>query len=65
MDFVNKMTGGGSNENEQSGEGNKQSSGGGFLGGLGDKINSMAGGGQASEKNEEYINPRYRPMRLR
>lgn len=29
--------------------------GGGFLGGLGDKINSAAGGGKESEKNEDYL----------
>jgi len=31
------------------------SSGGGFLGGLGDKFNSAAGGGRESEKNEDYL----------
>jgi len=29
--------------------------GGGFLGGLGDKLNSAAGGGKESEKNEDYL----------
>ena len=29
--------------------------GGGFLGGLGDKFNSAAGGGRESEKNEDYL----------
>lgn len=29
--------------------------GGGFLGGIGDKINSAAGGGKESEKNEDYL----------
>ena len=36
--------------------GNKESSGGGgFLGGIGDKLNSAAGGGKESEKNEDYL----------
>lgn len=65
MDFVNKMTGGGNsnsnanaNSNEQ-GQNQQQSSsssgGGGFLGGIGDKLNSAAGGGRESEKNEDYL----------
>ena len=29
--------------------------GGGFLGGIGDKLNAAAGGGPASEKNEDYL----------
>lgn len=33
----------------------QQSGGGGFLGGLGDKFNSAAGGGRESEKNEDYL----------
>lgn len=33
----------------------QQSSGGGFLGGIGDKLNSAAGGGRESEKNEDYL----------
>ena len=66
MDFVNKFTGGdqqgqNQNQNQQQGQGqNEQSSssssgGGGFLGGIGDKLNSAAGGGKESEKNEDYI----------
>lgn len=59
MDFVNKMTGSGSNdknENEPTNTSSEQSSsGGGFLGGIGDKLNSAAGGGRASEKNEDYL----------
>jgi hypothetical protein len=62
MDFVNKFTGG-DNKNQQSNEqstqgssGQQQSSGsGGFLGGIGDKLNSAAGGGKESEKNEDYL----------
>ncbi|RMZ73994.1 hypothetical protein GMOD_00004812 [Pyrenophora seminiperda CCB06] len=63
MDFVNKLAGGNSNNsgqsaNEQAVNDQKpqQSSGsGGFLGGLGDKLNSAAGGGRESEKNEDYL----------
>jgi hypothetical protein len=33
----------------------KSSGGGGFLGGLGEKFNSAAGGGKESEKNEDYL----------
>jgi hypothetical protein len=33
----------------------QSSSSGGFLGGLGDKINSAAGGGAQGEKNEDYL----------
>lgn len=40
-------------QNAQSGEQN--SGGGGFLGGIGDKLNSAAGGGKESEKNEDYL----------
>jgi hypothetical protein len=66
MDFVNKLAGGGGNKQGQSvneqvvqGQGSgseQQSSGsGGFLGGIGDKLNSAAGGGKESEKNEDYL----------
>ena len=40
-------------EAPQSGE--QGSSEGGFLSGIGDKINSAAGGGKESEKNEDYL----------
>jgi hypothetical protein len=60
MDFVNKFAGG--NSNQQQGEqpvqgsaSGEQKSGGGFLGGIGDKLNSAAGGGRESEKNEDYV----------
>jgi len=52
---------GGNNDNKQAQhQGNAQQSGsgsggGGFLGGLGDKFNSAAGGGRESEKNEDYL----------
>ena len=64
MDFVNKAMGGGNSQNTQ-GQGtgnsvneqvaNDKSSGGGFLSGIGDKLNSAAGGGKESEKNEDYL----------
>jgi hypothetical protein len=59
MDFVNKLAGGNSNQqtNEQpvqgSSSGEQQS--GGFLGGIGNKLNAAAGGGKESEKNEDYL----------
>lgn len=46
------MGGGGDKDNIESKE---QGSGGGFLGGIGDKLNSAAGGGKESEKNEDYL----------
>jgi hypothetical protein len=60
MDFVNKFTGGANNNNEQaaaqqSSSSGEQKQGGGFLGGIGDKLNSAAGGGRESEKNEDYL----------
>ena len=58
MDFFKQATGGGDNkeQNQNQGQGeNKEQGGGGFLGGIGDKINSAAGGGKESEKNEDYL----------
>jgi len=56
MDFVNKFTGGeNSNEQRPAGEGEQKQGGGGFLGGIGDKLNSAAGGGKEGEKNEDYL----------
>ncbi|GAB7349645.1 hypothetical protein MBLNU459_g0322t1 [Dothideomycetes sp. NU459] len=65
MDFVKNFTGGNSNSNEnrntentgvqQPGSNSEQSSSGGFFGGIGDKLNSAAGGGRESEKNEDYL----------
>ena len=62
MDFVNKLAGGNNNNNQQTNEqttqgssSGEQKSGGGFLGGIGDKLNSAAGGGRESEKNEDYL----------
>ena len=40
------------NQEGQSVEGGKE---GGFLGSIGDKLNSAAGGGPQSEKNEDYL----------
>lgn len=42
-------------EGSSSGHPQPQSGGGGFLGGLGEKFNSAAGGGKESEKNEDYL----------
>ncbi|KAI4862861.1 hypothetical protein F4820DRAFT_397748 [Hypoxylon rubiginosum] len=56
MDFVNKLTGGSKDDQEkqqqQQRQGNEQkTSGGGIMG----KLNSMAGGGKESEKNEDAL----------
>merc|ERR1712000_395124 len=50
MDFVKNAIGGGGSE-EQKKEGESNESGGGFM----DKINTMAGGGKASEKDEDAL----------
>ncbi|KAJ9270559.1 hypothetical protein DTO212C5_3348 [Paecilomyces variotii] len=42
------------NQNEQSSSDSNQG-GGGFLSNIGNKINSAAGGGPESEKNEDYL----------
>ncbi|EOA80865.1 uncharacterized protein SETTUDRAFT_54007, partial [Exserohilum turcica Et28A] len=61
MDFVNKFTGGqGQSANEQvvqdkSSSGQQAEGSSGFLGGIGNKLNEAAGGGKASEKNEDYL----------
>ncbi|EHL02687.1 hypothetical protein GLAREA_02086 [Glarea lozoyensis ATCC 20868] len=62
MDFVKKAMGG--NEQQQ-GEGQNQATtqggsssnqeSGGFLSGIGNKVNEAAGGGKESEKNEDYL----------
>ncbi|KAK6951537.1 hypothetical protein Daesc_006058 [Daldinia eschscholtzii] len=51
MDFINKITGNKDNEEKKSPEDKQQESSGGFM----DKINSMAGGGKESEKNEDVL----------
>ncbi|KAM0798436.1 hypothetical protein BDR22DRAFT_808942 [Usnea florida] len=55
MDFVKNVMSGGDGGKE--GQGNPQSggSGGRFLDDIGDKLNSAAGGGKESEKNEDLI----------
>ncbi|OTA98331.1 hypothetical protein M426DRAFT_326095 [Hypoxylon sp. CI-4A] len=51
MDFVNKITGGSKDEQDkQQGTGQQTSSG-----GIMDKLNSAAGGGKESEKNEDAL----------
>jgi len=59
MDFVKNLTGGGNNanagENQVPATGSEQKSEGGFLGGIGDKLNSAAGGGAQGEKNEDGL----------
>ncbi|KAJ4987188.1 hypothetical protein SVAN01_07340 [Stagonosporopsis vannaccii] len=63
MDFVNKFTGGNSQgqgqasseQSQSTGSSGQQQGGGGFLGGIGDKLNTAAGGGRESEKNEDYV----------
>lgn len=56
MDFVNKLVGGESKNEDrtsqtQEQQGQQEEKSGGFM----DKLNSMAGGGQQSEKNEDAI----------
>ncbi|MCJ1443130.1 MAG: hypothetical protein MMC23_003627 [Stictis urceolatum] len=62
MDYLKNaasgFTGGSENSdsnNQQQQQGEQKEGGGGFLGGIGDKINSAAGGGKESEKNEDYL----------
>jgi hypothetical protein len=68
MDFIKNAVGGDKNEdNQQSNQSNqeklednsnteqKSEGSGGFLGGLGDKLNNAAGGGAQGEKNEDYL----------
>merc|ERR1712087_113915 len=51
MDFVKNAMGGGGGSEEQKKEGESNESGCGFM----DKINTMAGGGKASEKDEDAL----------
>lgn len=68
MDYLKKFTDGSSNsnelaqgserqssQNEQTGNQEQKAGGSSFFGGLGDKLNSAAGGGKESEKNEDYL----------
>lgn len=43
------------NQQQSSGSSSGGGGGGGFLSGIGDKLNSAAGGGRESEKNEDYL----------
>lgn len=57
---INSFMGGSNEPNHSQGPQGRQgeqqqSSSGGFLSGLGDKLNSAAGGGKESEKNEDYL----------
>ena len=57
MDFLkNAVSGDNKGENNQQSENSSGGGGGGgFLGGIGDKFNSAAGGGKESEKNEDLL----------
>ena len=56
MDFLkNAVSGDNKGESNQRSQPTENSSGGGFLGGIGDKFNSAAGGGKESEKNEDML----------
>ena len=52
MDSIKNAVGMG---NDSSSLSTQQGQGSGFLGGLSDKLNSAAGGGKESEKNEDYL----------
>lgn len=43
------------NNNQQSSSSSGEKKEGGFLSGIGDKLNGAAGGGRESEKNEDYL----------
>ncbi|OCK82460.1 hypothetical protein K432DRAFT_348996 [Lepidopterella palustris CBS 459.81] len=60
MNYLNKLSGGSEKKNEGAQDQKPSSSNepkqeGGFLGSIGDKLNSAAGGGRESEKNEDYL----------
>ena len=57
MDYVKSAMGGGDAQGENPNQQEQQNPGGvgGLLGGVGDKLNSMAGGGKASEKDEGVL----------
>lgn len=60
MDFIKNAVGGGDKQTEttqppQTTGGGQGEQGGGFLSGIGDKLNSAAGGGKESEKKEDYL----------
>ncbi|RYP46905.1 hypothetical protein DL768_006939 [Monosporascus sp. mg162] len=53
MDFINKVTGGSNTQDktQQQSQSGQQQDGGGIMG----KLNTMAGGGKQSEKNEDAL----------
>ncbi|KAF2710556.1 hypothetical protein K504DRAFT_466961 [Pleomassaria siparia CBS 279.74] len=55
MDYVNKFTGGDKSANTEGTASTQPKEEGGFLGGIGNKLNNAAGGGAAGEKNEDYL----------
>ncbi|KAG0646870.1 hypothetical protein D0Z07_6443 [Hyphodiscus hymeniophilus] len=63
MDFVKNLTGGNENQGqetpreqgEQSSQQENSGSSGSFFSGIGDKLNSAAGGGKEGEKNEDML----------
>jgi len=65
MDFIKNAMGNNDNDQREPNQQNRTNEppaqksggggGGGFLGGFGDKLNSAAGGGRESEKNEDYL----------
>ncbi len=51
MDFIKDLASGNKKEREQGEKTQKSDGGGGFM----DKLNSLAGGGKSSEKNEDAL----------
>ncbi|KLJ12804.1 hypothetical protein EMPG_12168 [Blastomyces silverae] len=56
MDFINKLASSQDKQKEQSSStDHKKEGSGGFLSGIGNKLNHAAGGGRESEKNEDML----------
>lgn len=59
MDYLKKFTGDQESSNQAQNQTNEvpaeKKEGGSFFGNLGEKMNSAAGGGKESEKNEDYL----------
>lgn len=57
MDYINKLSGSGNNDNtmNQTSENQQQTSSGSSGGGFMDKLNGLAGGGKESEKKEDVV----------
>ncbi|KAI1800447.1 hypothetical protein F4811DRAFT_539222 [Daldinia bambusicola] len=55
MDFINKITGSKESEEKKPSENQQQQQQESSSGGIMDKLNSMAGGGKESEKNEDAL----------